>query len=770
MSNPFVKSPLNDINLFAGRKSEINYIRYNLSKDIIPSLMFVGERGVGKTSLLNYSEKYAKFLGIISVRINLTSKDTENVKYFFARIFLQTCLKLIENNFLGGVGGIIHNILKKYQIDVSLLEAHEKMFETLLPNSYFTIESLISDFSTISQLMNESGKEFKKLIILIDEVEKIYDSQEIIENIRYFIQNPDSYVSFIFSGDKSYQTKQWEVIFQTYRGVIEIIDIDNFQSNQDVEDYFKKLLTSIKWDEAKDLVGGEKFKDFFKTCFELYLLTRGKPAFISSIAYKMYERYELKITKKLTFDKDLRQDLKLMLTNSGSIASSRIERIELLSDKYKAWVKYLFSCRFSRLDDFYHNIKYIFHGSNLFLTEDEFIHFIKHLFEESKILVLEAFNNESRPMPIGFVLSEKKNIFDRKYDIYFGDPDVAESTKFWLQIDGNFKFERRQPRLLLIRTIFTDFLTDQYQIRNHEIEIPEKFNSVITHLTSNSFSILENFEFSQVRAIYSLLTSAKNTKDKITRTFSIITLRYQNETSKSYLCWAVNYKNKLIQVNLGNASVEKWTSKFNSLNYFESGKINISITKDVIDNFDLANFENYLLTSNNDQFTWLVIGSKIEDLSRYFEKEENTLEFQETVDVLYNLFLKGVDISIQGCNNLGFCFLCKNDFEKAESLLMHAIMMFSQDNFTKEIDMIQPSLPLYNFCILCLKLKDFERADKYHKILSELEIDRQWEVGFLVLASVEDGELKFVLERDTILYEHIDVLGNLIQSMKNISN
>lgn len=764
MSNPFVKSPLTDNNLFAGRKSEISQIQHNLRKKSIPSLMLVGERGVGKTSLLNFAENYAKYVGVIAVRINLTSADSSDTKHFFSRLFLQSCLSLIENDHLGGKDGYIHNILKKYQIDISTLEPEENIFETFFPNTPFTIESLTRDFIKVSGLVQDSGVEFKKLLILIDEVEKIYDSSEIIENIRFFIQNPDSFVSFIFSGDKSYQTKEWEKIFQTYRGVIQIIDIDNFQSNEDVEDYFTKLLSSIKWDIQKDVIEGEKFKEFYKTCFDLFLLTRGKPAFISSIAYKMFERYELNITRKLVFDKDLRQDLKLMLSESGSISTSKISRIETLNETYKAWLKYLFSCRWSQLDEFYHNIKFIFLNTEHYLTQQEFTSMVDFLQNDLKILALESNVQPNDSAPIGFALAKPKGLLERRFEIYFG-PNVDEASKLWLHIDGQYKFETRLPKFLLIRAIFSDFLTERYQVKHHEIEIPDSYFPSFIKMVQNDYSDISDLDFYQIRGFYALLKSAKNTKDKFNRTFIIITLSNENGSAKSYVCWATNFKNKLIHVELSKVRIEKWEAKFKSDFYFESARLLKSISKYVIEDSNLNKFENVLLASESYQVQRLVIDDKINDLVNYFEKEESSVELEDTIKIIYDSFVSGIDIGVQGFNNLGFVFLHKGDFEKSELLLKQAIEIFSFDNFTKEIEGIKPSLTLYNLCILYLKTNQIDKAENYYDILCDLDLDSNWTISFLISPSIKGNVVEYNLFRDPVLASHVDLLGSVIRSL-----
>lgn len=284
-------------------------------------------------------------------------------------------------------------------------------------------------------------------------------------------------------------------------------------------------------------------------------------------------------------------------------------------------------------------------------------------------------------------------------------------------------------------------------------------------MVQNDYSDISDLDFYQIRGFYALLKSAKNTKDKFNRTFIIITLSNENGSAKSYVCWATNFKNKLIHVELSKVRIEKWEAKFKSDFYFESARLLKSISKYVIEDSNLNKFENVLLASESYQVQRLVIDDKINDLVNYFEKEESSVELEDTIKIIYDSFVSGIDIGVQGFNNLGFVFLHKGDFEKSELLLKQAIEIFSFDNFTKEIEGIKPSLTLYNLCILYLKTNQIDKAENYYDILCDLDLDSNWTISFLISPSIKGNVVEYNLFRDPVLASHVDLLGSVIRSL-----
>src|ERR1022692_4703285 len=72
--NPYKRSPIKKLEDLAGRARERKTIRYYLSLTVSgdsPHLALIGQRGVGKTSLLNGAESIARDLKLLPVRLDM---------------------------------------------------------------------------------------------------------------------------------------------------------------------------------------------------------------------------------------------------------------------------------------------------------------------------------------------------------------------------------------------------------------------------------------------------------------------------------------------------------------------------------------------------------------------------------------------------------------------------------------------------------------------------------------------------------------------------
>ena len=98
-------NPVRDPKRFAGRKKELEEIRYylQLSKSKDPKyfhIALVGPRGVGKTSLLNMIKYIAEEeLGLLTVKITLNKDIVRNEVLFFKEVIDRTAAKGKENVF-----------------------------------------------------------------------------------------------------------------------------------------------------------------------------------------------------------------------------------------------------------------------------------------------------------------------------------------------------------------------------------------------------------------------------------------------------------------------------------------------------------------------------------------------------------------------------------------------------------------------------------------------------------------------------------------------
>lgn len=173
-NNPFTTKPLSNVSLFAGRKTETLQIQYILKKHTLQSFMIVGERGMGKTSLLNYTESICKYENIVPVRVNLTTGGVENANIFFANLFIKSVEACLERSLLGSQSNVIYKIIEEYKHKGFIENVNEWVFDTLNSNIQPNSETLIRDFNRLLGLVNTSVQENKdaRLLFLLDEAEK----------------------------------------------------------------------------------------------------------------------------------------------------------------------------------------------------------------------------------------------------------------------------------------------------------------------------------------------------------------------------------------------------------------------------------------------------------------------------------------------------------------------------------------------------------------------------------------------------------------------
>jgi len=92
--------PVTDPRLFAGRKDELELVsgqlRRTLSSKIPMSIVFHGERRVGKTSLLNRISEICEKEGFISIRFVATGELGSNVWEFWHEIMSMLLIEVAK--------------------------------------------------------------------------------------------------------------------------------------------------------------------------------------------------------------------------------------------------------------------------------------------------------------------------------------------------------------------------------------------------------------------------------------------------------------------------------------------------------------------------------------------------------------------------------------------------------------------------------------------------------------------------------------------------
>jgi len=760
--NPFDRSALTDYRLLAGRSSELKQIRLllrNASKveNRIKSILISGERGVGKTSFINVIHTECIPNNIIPIRINLTESNSQNQNEFFWHLFDQLLEHLYELGLLSGKGGAIDKAIQSILFGDGMSDQVNWMFRTpILRKNYLTtnkdsfeFDKFTSDLTGIRKLIVSSGdKRFNnqtKILFLVDEAQKIYGKTSIIENLRFLIQNYDSGIGFVFAGDNSYESSSWELIFGgTYRE-FSLINLNNFKDVEDVVDYFNKSLESINWTTKE--IEDELFYRFRTACRNIFLLSSGKPAWINTIACKMFERCMNGESSKLKFDRLAQGDIKRMLEDSGQVDRLKLDFIESLALREKKWLAEIFSCELCTFNEVFYYAKFFLLQGNA-LTKEEFESFCKLLVEKGIIIVGELRDESAE---IGFN-SKQDDFLDKNY-LAFGPK--SDTIKQWLQInsDGKFRFSRSRPELRFIEYVNTQITSD---LQNMFILYGQiRISDVISKINNGQAEeVVEEWDSEYLDLLYKTCKKFSESRER-----HILFGAYVNPSigwSRSWNLYNFDDKDKV----LGFAEVDKKLNQFiQAVNSYrsESHDYYLELTIDRADKPNMNNLQKAIIKSGDSKKRGIVIEDKMEEMTKHYLKSTNVKDALREADFLFSIFEEGHDLGLRDLNNTAYILLSNGELNKAEALLNEAMRKIRLDEIQNSERKNTITLILYNLGILsyirndretCLNyLKEvvgfFEEEEKIDDTAGALRLLELDENGGIILNEIREGDSRF---------------------------
>ncbi|HZV70889.1 MAG TPA: ATP-binding protein [Saprospiraceae bacterium] len=767
ITNPFDRSALTDAKLLAGRSSEFRQIRFLLrnafkQENRIKSMMICGDRGVGKTSLLNLIEIECSANNIIPIRLNLTLSNSHNSNELFWYLFSQTINTVFGLGLLGGKGGDIQNAIQKIIISDGLTDIINWIFKTPIlhknylmnKNSTFEFDLLIEDLKLLRlQIANsniEGYNQKTKFLFLVDESQNIYSNAKIIEEIRFIIQNQDLGYGFVFAGDTSFEKSQWDIVFGGTHREFDIINLDYFDDLDSVKEYFSKSLESIEWTTKE--IESELFYRFHHACGQIHALTSGKPAWINEIAQKMFERCMKGESSVLRFDRNAQNDVKQILQSSGQIDKVKLDFIDSLSPKYQKWLSKIFSSEISTLRQVYFFSKFILSGEYI-LSLEEYKSFCNSLID-SGIVILQQFSESGKS--IGYKSEGKTDdLLDTPY-LTFGEN--SDSIKLWLQInsDGKYRFRFVSPDITFIEYIngeITSISGNSFilssEFTNNINEEEFRLSTIIEKINKNSFDIIET-PYSIINVLYKLIKRLIKSKKK-----QILFIQLKDNISgkiKSWNVYNINEHDQLIEFYDNKIRLQKLKSNVENYNSKESN-YSLEITIENVIEPSIERFQDSIIKSGDSKKRSIVIEDKMQALIKYYIKENDVKSSYEVASFIYNLYEEGHDLSIYHLNNTAYVLLAKEEDEKATALLKEAIKkinneILEQDEYDSAV------IIFYNLAIIIFKEGNYENAIKAFKLVGQFcedheNIDDSAAVLFVISIDKEMPLLKEIHGGDT---------------------
>jgi hypothetical protein len=210
--NPYKLKPIKQLKDLAGRKEEIKTISYYLNLTTTgdsPHLALIGQRGVGKTSLLNSIEDIAKDLKLLSVRLDLNEQKANSIGRFWHDLYLSLALSMVKVGCWGGEHGVIYQEIlsmlysrKPGSLDKAVMQlpfAFSCNQESI--DSFICSDALVvHDFSVCLQELKT--KNLSGIVFLIDEADCIGKNIPLLQMFRNIFQNVES-CSLVLAGTEA---------------------------------------------------------------------------------------------------------------------------------------------------------------------------------------------------------------------------------------------------------------------------------------------------------------------------------------------------------------------------------------------------------------------------------------------------------------------------------------------------------------------------------------------------------------------------------------
>lgn len=332
--NPYKLKPVKRLEDLAGRARERKAIRYYLNLTATgdsPHLALIGQRGVGKTSLLNGAEAIARELKLLPVRLDMNEQKAKSPGRFWHDLYQSLALSMVKAGCWGGEQGTIYaellrmlharqpGSLEKAVIQIPFVfSCHQGSIDAFeCPDAL-----VVSDFNAC--LLELQSKGFTGVALLIDEADCIGKNVPLLQMFRNIFQTVE-HCSLVLAGTEAVFPALSEV-FSPIPRQFHRIDVKPF----------------ARWSDTMELVLRPLPKDLFETVApkenamrELHELCGGAPDEIQLYCHHMYRSVEDGSSERMNLSPQVfREVLRAYRSNSSSAnVDAVLNAIERLPDK-----------------------------------------------------------------------------------------------------------------------------------------------------------------------------------------------------------------------------------------------------------------------------------------------------------------------------------------------------------------------------------------------------------------------------------------------------
>ena len=292
--NPYTLGPIKSRDRLAARSGELKDIEYYLrlaEAGQSPHLALIGQRGVGKTSLLLAVSSLARARHLLPVAIDLTESKVRSAGVFWHDFYSTLILAAVRAGCWGGATGPIYSSLLEqlYHRKVIDLELAVLQFPLVIARHDGDLPSLpcpdfliVHDFGAVRDELQANG--LQGIALLLDEGDCLGAHRSLLQTLRNVLQRVEG-ICFVIAGTES--------LFDTVSDVFSPIPRQ-----------FHRLDVSrfSEWTETLELVRGpapETVKPSIATVVELHDVCQGEPAELQLYCHHMYKAVEEKRSERM---------------------------------------------------------------------------------------------------------------------------------------------------------------------------------------------------------------------------------------------------------------------------------------------------------------------------------------------------------------------------------------------------------------------------------------------------------------------------------------
>lgn len=334
--NPYKRSPIKKREELAGRSRELKSIHYYLGLTAAgqsPHLALIGQRGVGKTSLLNGAETTARDLKLLPVRLDMNEQKANSQWIFWHDLYQTLALTMAKAGCWGGLQGKIYaellrmihsrqpgsldNAVMQIPFVFSCHQGDANNFEC--PDAL-----VVHDFEACMVELQSRG--LTGIALLIDEADCLGKNVPLLQMFRNIFQVVE-HCSLVLAGTEGVFPALSEV-FSPIPRQFHRIDIKPFGRWSDTLDLVLRPLSSMPKDQVVAITP-ERF-----VIQDLHHLCGGAPDEVQLYCHHMYRSLEDGSAKQMTLAPQVfREVLREYRSNSTVNADAVLNAIERLPDK-----------------------------------------------------------------------------------------------------------------------------------------------------------------------------------------------------------------------------------------------------------------------------------------------------------------------------------------------------------------------------------------------------------------------------------------------------